>query len=142
MIKFRTTLRVRYADTDRMGVVYYSNYAVFYEVARTEMFRALGVAYSDLEKKGVALPVVELVSHYHKSARYDDLLTLEAYIEELPTAKIKIAYRIVAEDGTLMNDGTTTLVFVSMESGRPMRAPKEVLDALEQHQSDAWLGEA
>lgn len=130
-IKTTTKVRVRYADTDKMGVVYYSNYAVFYEVGRTEMFRELGIPYSLLEERGVALPVVELVSHYHKSARYDDLITVETSVETLPTVKIKINYRILSEDGVLLNDGSTTLVFVDIKTGRPVRCPKDVLDVLE-----------
>lgn len=130
-IKTTTKVRVRYADTDKMGVVYYSNYAVFYEVGRTEMFRELGIPYSLLEERGVALPVVELVSHYHKSARYDDLITVETSVETLPTVKIKINYRIFSEDGVLLNDGSTTLVFVDIKTGRPVRCPKDVLDVLE-----------
>lgn len=130
-IKTTTKVRVRYADTDKMGVVYYSNYAVFYEVGRTEMFRELGIPYSLLEERGVALPVVELVSHYHKSARYDDLITVETSVETLPTVKIKINYRILSEDGVLLNDGSSTLVFVDIKTGRPVRCPKDVLDVLE-----------
>ena len=130
-IKTTTKVRVRYADTDKMGVVYYSNYAVFYEVGRTELFRELGIPYSLLEERGVALPVVELVSHYHKSARYDDLITVETSVETLPTVKIKINYRILSEDGVLLNDGSTTLVCVDIKTGRPVRCPKDVLDVLE-----------
>lgn len=132
MLTTTTQVRVRYADTDKMGVVYYSNYAVFYEVGRTEMFRSLGIPYSLLEEEGVALPVVELISHYHKSARYDDIITVESTIEALPTVKIKINYRILNEDGVLLNDGSTTLVFVDMKTGRPTRCPKHVLDIIQE----------
>lgn len=131
MLKFNTQVRVRYADTDKMGVVYYSNYAVFYEVGRTEMFRSLGVPYASLEEQGVALPVVELVCHYHRSAHYDELLNVEVTIPERPTAKIKIDYKIFNEEGVLLNDGSTTLVFLDIKSGRPVRAPKEVLDRID-----------
>lgn len=131
MLKFNTQVRVRYADTDKMGVVYYSNYAVFYEVGRTEMFRSLGVPYSSLEEQGIALPVVELVCHYHRSAHYDELLNVEVTIPERPTAKIKIDYKIFNEEGVLLNDGSTTLVFLDIKSGRPVRAPKEVLDRID-----------
>ncbi len=131
MLKFNTQVRVRYADTDKMGVVYYSNYAVFYEVGRTEMFRSLGVPYSSLEEQGIALPVVELVCHYHRSAHYDELLDVEVTIPERPTAKIKIDYKIFNEEGVLLNDGSTTLVFLDIKSGRPIRAPKEVLDRID-----------
>lgn len=131
MLKFNTQVRVRYADTDKMGVVYYSNYAVFYEVGRTELFRSLGIPYSLLEERGVALPVVELISHYHKSAHYDELLDVEVSVSERPTAKIRIEYKIFNEAGDLLNDGSTTLVFLDMKSGRPMRAPKEVLERID-----------
>ena len=131
MLKFSTPIRVRYADTDKMGVVYYSNYAVFYEVARTELFRSIGIPYSKLETEGIAMPVVELISHYHKSAHYDELITVEATVEERPTAKVIIKYRILGPTGELLNDGQTTLVFVDMKTGRPTRAPKYVLDAFD-----------
>ena len=133
MLTYKTEVRVRYADTDKMGVVYYSNYAVFYEVARTELFRSLGLPYSLLEEQGVALPVVELISHYHKSARYDDLLTVEATIENKPTAKITFKYRVLDEKGVLLNDGETTLVFLNMKTGRPMRMPENVEKAMEKY---------
>lgn len=125
-----TNIRVRYADTDKMGVVYYSNYAVFYEVGRTELFRSLGIPYSQLEEQGIALPVIELIVHYHKSARYDDLISVETSIDELPSVKIKINYRILSQDGVLLNDGSSTLVFVDMKTGRPTRCPQSVLEIL------------
>ncbi len=139
MLKFNTQVRVRYADTDKMGVVYYSNYAVFYEVGRTEMFRSLGVPYSSLEEQGIALPVVELVCHYHRSAHYDELLNVEVTIPERPTAKIKIDYKIFNEEGVLLNDGSTTLVFLDIKSGRPVRAPKEVLDRIDATEASQTL---
>lgn len=139
MLKFNTQVRVRYADTDKMGVVYYSNYAVFYEVGRTEMFRSLGVPYSSLEERGIALPVVELVCHYHRSAHYDELLNVEVTIPERPTAKIKIDYKIFNEEGILLNDGSTTLVFLDIKSGRPVRAPKEVLDRIDASEASQAL---
>ncbi len=139
MLKFNTQVRVRYADTDKMGVVYYSNYAVFYEVGRTEMFRSLGVPYSSLEEQGIALPVVELVCHYHRSAHYDELLNVEVTIPERPTAKIKIDYKIFNEEGVLLNDGSTTLVFLDIKSGRPVRAPKEVLDRIDAAEASQTL---
>lgn len=133
MIKFNTNVRVRYADTDKAGVVYYANYALFYEVGRTELFRSLGLPYSKIEEKyGIVLPVVELISHYHRSARYDDLLNVEVVIPERPTARIKFEYKIFNEEGVLLNDGSTTLVFVDTKTGRPVRAPKEVMALLDE----------
>ncbi|MBQ3634279.1 MAG: acyl-CoA thioesterase [Bacteroidales bacterium] len=133
MISHTTKVRVRYADTDKMGVVYYSNYAVYYEVARTEMFRELGFPYSEMEKAGIALPVKELSCKYHKSARYDELLSVEARIETMPTAKVVFNYEIKNEAGELLNEGSTTLVFVNIETGRPTRVPKVLAAAMEKY---------
>lgn len=130
MLTTETQVRVRYADTDKMGVVYYSNYAVFYEVGRTEMFRSLGIPYSLLEEQGIAMPVVELICHYHKSAHYDDLITIQTSLESIPAVKVKISYRILNEKGELLNDGSTTLVFVDMKTGRPVRCPANVLEII------------
>lgn len=128
MLKYSTQIRVRYADTDQMGVVYYANYAVFYEVGRTELFRSIGLPYAKMEEQGVALPVVELISHYHKSARYDDLITIEVTVAARPSVKVVFDYKIFDESGALLNDGQTTLVFVDIKSGRPTRAPKNILE--------------
>ncbi len=133
MLSYTAQIRVRYADTDKMGVVYYANYAVFYEVARTELFRHIGFPYSSLEEQGIALPVVELVSHYHKSAHYDELLNVQVSIRQMPTAKVVFFYEIRNEQGDLLNDGQTTLVFVNMQTGRPTRIPADVRAAMEQY---------
>ena len=91
MIKTETKIRVRYADTDKMGVVYHANYAVYYEVARTEMFREIGLPYAKMEESGVMLPLVDLHCNYRKSAQYDDLLTVVTTVEEMPNVKIRFA---------------------------------------------------
>lgn len=124
-------LRVRYADTDQMGYVYYGNYAAYYEVARVEAFRNIGFAYKQLEEAGIMMPVLELKCNYLQAAKYDDLLTIKVSIPEYPKARITYIYEIFNEAGTLLNKGETTLAFINMESGRPMRTPdvmKELLD--------------
>ncbi len=130
MITTETRVRVRYADTDNMGVVYYANYAVFFEVGRTEMFRELGVPYSKMEEEGIALPVADLHVSYKRSARYDDLLTIKTTIKEMPTAKVVFNYEIFNQNDELLCTGETTLVFVNMQTGRPTRMPQTVADAL------------
>ena len=122
-------LRVRYADTDQMGYVYYGNYAAYYEVARVESFRHLGYAYRELEAAGVMMPVLELKINYLLPAKYDDLLTIKVTIPELPKAKIKYLYEVRNEEGTLLNQGETSLVFINMNSGKPVRMP-EVMSKL------------
>lgn len=130
MYTFETQIRVRYADTDQMGYVYYGNYAAYYEVARVEAFRALGFSYKELEKSGVMMPVMELKVHYHKPARYDDLLTIKVSIPEYPKARIRYVYEIFNEVGELLNTGETTLVFIDIKTNRPVRLPEKMKNKL------------
>ena len=129
MYSHEVQLRVRYADTDQIGYVYYGNYAAYYEVARVESFRNLGFAYKDLEEMGVMMPVLELKSNYIQPAKYDDLLTIKVSIPEFPKVRIKYLYEIFNEAGVLLNKGETTLAFINMENGRPVRMP-EVMEKL------------
>lgn len=124
-------IRVRYADTDQMGYVYYGNYAAYYEVARVESFRHLGYAYKDLEKAGVMMPVLELKSNYILPAKYDDLLTIKVSIPDFPKVKIRYEYEVRNENGDLLNTGETTLAFINMESNKPVRMPQVMADLLQ-----------
>jgi acyl-CoA thioester hydrolase len=128
--QFDTQVRVRYAEADRMGYVYYGNYATYFEVARTEMLRSLGFTYREWEDSGILLPVRELHIRYHAPAFYDDLLTVRTIIKELPAARISFFHEIFNEKEELLCSGNLDLVFISRESGRPTRAPKEFLDAM------------
>ncbi len=128
MYSHETQIRVRYADTDQMGYVYYANYAAYYEVARVESFRALGYSYKALEEKGVMMPVLDLQSKFHLPAKYDDLLSVKAIIPEMPRARIRFEYEIKNENQDLLNTGETTLVFINMETGRPTRTPQVMID--------------
>ena len=133
MISSEVKYRVIYRDTDKMGVVYHANYIAFYEIARTEMFRSLGIPYSELEKMGVMTPIVEVESKYKAPAYYDDLLTIRATIKELPAAKMDVEYEVFNEQGTLINTGRTLLGYVNMERLRPCRAPQVLIDRLRPH---------
>lgn len=130
MFTFETKIRVRYAETDQMGYVYYGNYATFFEVARVEMLRSIGQAYNDLEKQGVMMPVTELFTKYIRPAHYDDLLTVKVVIKELPSVKIRFDYEIYNESEELINFGHTQLVFVDMERNRPCMAPEGFLSKI------------
>lgn len=123
MLVFENKFRVRYADTDQMGYMYYGNYATYYEVARTEMLRSTGISYKELEGMGVMLPVTELQSKYLQAAKYDDLITVKTIIRERPSVRIRFEYEMHNEAGTLLNKGETILVFVDMKTGRPCRPP-------------------
>lgn len=123
--------RIRYADTDQMGYVYYGNYAVFYEIGRVEAIRALGISYKDLEEKeGIMMPVLELHCHFYKPAKYDDLITIRTTISTLPSVRIRFDYEILNEKGELLNDGNTTLVFIKKATQKPCRVPTSILEAL------------
>ncbi|WP_128543928.1 acyl-CoA thioesterase [Larkinella soli] len=123
-------IRVRYADTDQMGYVYYGNYARYYEIGRVEALRSLGFHYKEMESSGVMMPVYENRSRYLKPARYDDLLTVRVSIRELPTIRIVFQYDIYNQEGDHLNIGETTLVFQQIRTGRLCRAPDELLEKL------------
>ena len=122
-------VRVRYSETDKMGYVYYGNYAAYFEVARVETLRQLGVSYRQLEDDGVLLPVLDFSIKYYKPAYYDDELRIETVITELPSARIHFTYRTLRGSEEL-NSASTTLVFVDKASGRPTRCPAHILDSL------------
>lgn len=124
-------VRVKYAETDQMGYVYYGNYATYYEVARTEMLRKTGFSYKELEEMGVMMPVLEMNIKYHQPAKYDDLLTIRVIIKEKPSVRIKFDYEVYNEQGVLLNTGMTQLVFVDMKRNRPCRAPEVFMKKME-----------
>ncbi len=125
-----TSVRVRYGETDQMGYCYYGNYAQYFEVARVESLRNLGLSYKAIEDSGILLPVLEFHIKYLKPAYYDDVLTLRTRIPELPGARIRFCYETLNEAGTQLNFGETTLVFIRKETGRPCPAPEKLLEAL------------
>jgi acyl-CoA thioester hydrolase len=128
-----TKVRVRYAETDQMGYVYYGNYATYCEVGRVELLRAMGTSYKKLEESGVMLPVVDYSVTYRKPAFYDDELTIRTFIKKVPRVKIVFEYEIRNEKDELLNTAATTLVFVDMTSGRPCVAPEWFLEKLKSY---------
>ena len=130
MYKSETQIRVRYAETDQMGYVYYGNYAAYYEVARVESLRQLGLNYKDLEADGIIMPVLENYSKYIAPGRYDELLTITVTIKKKPSIRIVFNYEIFNEADELINIGETKLAFVDTKSGRPCRMPEEMVEAM------------
>ncbi len=126
MIESKTNIRVRYADTDKMGVVYHSNYAIYFEVGRTEMFREIGLPYDEMERNNIMLPLVDLHINYKRPALYDDLITVTTRLNELPGVKIRFDYEIHNEKGELLVDGYATLVFIDTLRNRPTRMPENI----------------
>lgn len=131
MKEHEINLRVRYSETDQMGVVYHGNYAQYFEMGRVEWLRNLGISYKWMEENGIMLPVVSLTMNYKKSALYDDLLTIKTKMIKMSTVKIEFEYEIVNENNELLTTGYSMLVFIDMKSGRPTSPPKYILDLME-----------
>ena len=125
-----TQLRVRYAETDQMGYVYYGNYAKYYEVARADAMRTLGMTYRQMEEKGVFMPIVTMQSKFIRPAYYDDLLTIKTIVNELPSTRMHFLYEVYNDNGTLLNIGETVLAFVRKDNGKPCAAPDWFIDKL------------
>ena len=130
MYQSETSVRVRYGETDQMAYVYYGVYAMYYEVARVESLRKLGVTYKELEASGVMMPVLENHSRFLMAARYDELLKIVTTIREKPTVRIKFEYEIFNEQNKLINQGETLLAFVDTKTGRPCRPPELMMNVL------------
>ena len=130
MKEYEFTVRVRYAETDQMGVVYHGNYAQYFEMGRVEWLRNLGVSYKWMEENGVMLPVVSLEMNYKKPARYDDVLCIKTILKSQNSVKIEFDYEIYNEQNQLLTTGYSMLVFVDMKTGRPIVPPKYVSDKI------------
>jgi acyl-CoA thioester hydrolase len=128
--RFSTKLRVRYSETDKMGFCYYGNYAQYFEVARVEALRELGVVYKNLEQNGILLPVTEFKISYKLPARYDDLLEIKTTITQLEGARITFNYEVFNEENSKLNEAETTLVFVDAITMKPMPIPTFVLNLI------------
>ncbi|MGV3684988.1 MAG: acyl-CoA thioesterase [Daejeonella sp.] len=133
MFVHSTKIRVRYADTDQMGYMYYGNYAEFYEVGRVEMLRSLGLTYKSMEASGIIMPVTELKCKYIKPALYDEEITVKVVMEAMPSVRIHFRYELFNEREELINLGETMLVFINQEKNRPCLPPDDFLDKIKIH---------
>jgi len=131
MLKHITKIRVRYGETDQMGIVNNAVYPSYFEVGRTEMFRHLKLPYSKIEQEGTLLPLSELHIKYHRPAIYDEELTIETYIDEFPTSRVSFKYNIFNEHAKLLVSGETVLAFLNAETRRPVRMPKFLAEIIE-----------
>jgi acyl-CoA thioester hydrolase len=128
-------IRVIYADTDAMGIVYHTNYIRWFEIGRTELMREAGVVYSEMEKEGFFLPLTQMDCHYLYPARYDEIVIVETRIETFRRASVKFAYEIWDEKHeTLLVEGSTVHAFLNRE-GKIVRAPAAVADIFTAMQS-------
>ncbi|MEO8189456.1 MAG: thioesterase family protein [Acidobacteriota bacterium] len=124
-----TGIRVRYAETDRMGIVYHAHYIVWFEIGRTEFCRAAGLPYRKIEEAGLLILVTGVECTYRRSARYDDEILIQARMPELSGRGLSFAYEILGPDGSRLADGRTRHVFADSD-GRPRRAPDEIVAPL------------
>ena len=131
MKTFFTKTRIRYSETDQMGVVYHGNYAQFFELGRTEWLRFLGVTYKDMEINGIMLPVISLKCNFIKSALYDDVLTIKTVLKKKPMVKIEFDYEIFNQNSDLLCTGNTVLAFMDSKTMKPRRCPDYLLNSLE-----------
>ena len=130
MIERTMKFRVNYYDTDQMGVVHHSNYVKYYETARLDLMRKLGLPYSEIEKTGIMLPVVDLNVRYFRPAFFDELLTIRTQIEKVTVARIVFNYKTYNEAEELLSEGSTTLAFISKETRQMSPPPDEILAIL------------
>ena len=132
MFQSTTQIRVRYAETDQMGVVYYGNYAQYFEVGRAESIRGLGYSYKDMEEEGIIMPVVEMQIRYIRPAKYDDLLTVKTIVKELPLHhKITFFQEVYNENQELLTKGEVSLFFLDAKTRSKSTLPPKLHSLLE-----------
>ena len=138
MIESNTHIRVRYADTDQMGIVYHSHYLEWFEAGRAELFREMGMPYTEIEKKGIVLPIIETYLRYKRPAKYDQILKIITMLKEIPKAKLKIYYNIYDENhSNLLVDGYTVHSFINSK-GKPTRIPLWMKRVFEENFNDEY----
>lgn len=130
--------RVRYRECDPMGVVYHANYLDYFEAARTEAMRAVGIVYSELEASGIFMPVIDAQIHYAAPTHYDDVLEITSRFEDEPLVRVETTYEARrAEEDRVLASGRVTLCFMDAERRRPVRAPASVLQRFKEAATQA-----
>lgn len=130
----QTQIRIHYALTDQMGMVYHGNYAQFYEIGRTESIRALGYTYKDIEAMGIIMPVVDIHSRFLRPAKYDDLITVITTLRELPiNHKVVFHSEIFNEASELLNTGTVVLYFMQADGMKKVDIPPQLKERVEKY---------
>lgn len=124
------SFRVRYAETDQMGVVHHGNYPQYLEMGRTEWLRSYGISYKAMEDSGIILPVVSISLNYKKSAYYDDLLVLRTYLRKKPMVRIEFDYEIYNGEGDFLAEANSVLAFMDAKKNKPIRCPADILEKI------------
>lgn len=124
MLTYDTSVRVWYKHTDQMAICHHSNYICYYEAARSDLLRDLGLSFAEVEKRGIMMPILEVQSKYHRPAYYDEELKVRVILKELPTTRANFFYEIYNQQGMLINTGMTQLGFIHSDTRRPCRCPE------------------
>ncbi len=130
MYSTKSTIRVRYAETDQMRGVYNGRYFEYFEVGRADLMRSLGMTYRQFEEAGFFLPLTEAYAKYLRQIQYDDMVEVVATLKEMPKARLRIDYEIYRNEEK-MTEGFTVHSFIDVKTGKPVRAPKVFLDLLD-----------
>jgi acyl-CoA thioester hydrolase len=129
-ISTTTSIEVRYAETDQMGVVHHANYPIYFEQARVNWLKLIGMHYQEMEDKGIFLPLSKLTIDYKKPARFGNILNVKTILNTLPSASITFDYEIKNQNEEILTFGQTVLVFVNHKTKRPMRCPQSIMDLI------------
>ena len=130
MVSHDCKIRVWYKHTDQMAICHHSNYICYYEEARSDLMRSMGLSYAEMERRGIIMPILEVHSFYKKPAFFDDELTVRILLREMPMARIRFEYEVYNSQGELINTGATALGFLHADTHRPTRAPQWFVEAL------------
>ena len=133
MIHTTHSLRVRYAETDPMKYVYYGNYAQYFEVARVELFRSLGISYDEIESQGIWLPVSEYNIKYLKPALYDEVLEIHTFIKKIPSVRVEFDYEIYNSSKQKITEAQTTLFFLDSKTNKIVKCPSFLMELIEKN---------
>lgn len=133
MISFKTEIRVRFCETDKMQFLHHAKYIEYFEVARTEMLRHFGLPYKSIEENGIEMPVMEIFVKYKNAAFYDELLTVEASVSEINSPKVHIDYKVYKENGLIAAEGYSVLVFMKTSTKKACRPPEFYVNTLKKH---------
>lgn len=132
MLEDLQQIRVRYSETDQMGVVYHGNYVPYFEIGRVEWLRNKGISYKFMEESGIALPIVSMTLNYKKPARYDDLLTVKTRFKSYSGVKIEFDCEIWSQENELLTTAHFILVFVDLKNGKPVLPPDYILKLIKE----------
>ena len=133
MIEYDFKFRVTYPDTDKMGTMHHANYAKYYEAARWELFRSIGVSYNSIEEAGVMCPVINMNFKFIKPTRYDELLTIKTTLTAIKGVRAWFSYQLYNEQNELINKAETEIAFVDKTNWKPCSPPDFLLKAIEEH---------